>query len=313
MLKRARGLVSAPQPFPQHIHLAGTGPRSPGLARSDFDKGPAHRGEELRITRSLKYLDQKRAVRFQMAPREFQRQFTQMDAAGLVGRAHPAQIGGHVRNYKVEPSPLQGGLDPFEHFLVAEISADDSNPGYRRNFQKIDRDDASGPPDALRDRLRPSPRRSPEIDHGVPGMRELVPLRDFDQLVRRARAVTVRLCAVNVGIADVAPEPSLAGFAAGHSLDFLNARIITRPPMNLRSSFHQPKRPSFSMLLMRQIEKKESPPRNFSIGSGSTADVDVSRTDQAARSAADREGRRMVGRKPACRPWCHTQRSQSRT
>src|SRR6266702_2701258 len=231
MLKRARGLVSALQPFPQQIHLAGAGPRGSGLARSDFDKGPAHRGEELRITRSLKYLDQKRAVRFQMAPREFQRQFTQMDAAGLVGRAHPAQIGGHVRHYKVEPSPLQGGLDPFEHFLVAEISADDSNPGYRRNFQKIDRDDASGPPDALRDRLRPSPRRSPEIDHGVPGMRELVPLRDFDQLVRRARAVTVRLCAVNVGIADVAPEPSLAGFAAGHSLDFLNARIITRPPM----------------------------------------------------------------------------------
>src|SRR6266581_1571166 len=178
MLKRARGLVSALQPFPQQIHLAGAGPRGSGLARSDFDEGPAHRGEELRITRSLKYLDQKRAVRFQMAPREFQRQFTQMDAAGLVGRAHPA---------------------------------------YRRNFQKIDRDDASGPPDALRKRLRPAPGRGPEIDHVVPGTRELVPLRDLDQLVGRARAVAVRFRAVNVGIADVAFEPRLAGFAAGHS------------------------------------------------------------------------------------------------
>src|SRR6266705_291561 len=217
MLKRARGLVSALQPFPHQIHLAGAGPRGSGLARSDFDEGFAHRGEELRITRSLKYLDQKRAVRFQMSPGELQRQLAQMDAAGLVGRAHPAQIGGHVRNYKVEPSPLQGGLDPFEHFLVAEIPADDSNPGYRRNFQKIDRDDASGPPDALRERVRPAPGRGPEIDHVVPGTRELVPLRDLDQLVRRARAVAVRFRAVNVGIADVAFEPRLAGFAAGHS------------------------------------------------------------------------------------------------
>src|SRR5712691_6716977 len=152
-----------------------------------------------------------------------------MDAAGLVGRAHPAQIGGHVRNYKVEVSPLQGGLDPFEHFLVRKIPADDGDPGYRRNFQKIDRDYASGPPDALRKRLRPSPGRGPEIDHVVPGTHELVPLRDLDQLVGRARAVTVRLCAVNVGIVDVAPEPRLAGFAAGHSLDFLDARIITHP------------------------------------------------------------------------------------
>src|SRR5712692_809891 len=150
MLKRARGLVSAPQPFPQQIHLARAGPRGSGLARSDFDEGPAHRGEELRITRPLKYLDQKRAVRFQMAPREIERQFTQMDAAGLIGRSHPAQLGGHARHYKVEPSPLQGGLDPFEHSLVAEISVDDRNPGYRRNFQKIDRDDACGPPYALR-------------------------------------------------------------------------------------------------------------------------------------------------------------------
>src|SRR5712691_1149278 len=231
MLKRARGLVSAPQPFPQQIHLAGAGPRRSGLARSDFDEGPAHRGEELGITRPLKYLDQKRAVRLQMAPGEFERQLAQMDAAGLVGCSHPAQIGGHVRNYKVEPSPLQGGLDPFEHFRVAEISADDGNPGYRRNFQKIDRDDAYGPPDALRERLRPSPGRGPEIDHGVPGTRELVPLRDLDQLVRRARAVALRLCAVNVRIVDVAFEPSLAGFAAGHSLDFLDVRIITRLPM----------------------------------------------------------------------------------
>src|SRR6266851_1345473 len=229
MLKRARGLVSAPQPFPQQIHLARAGPRGSGLARSDFDKGFAHRGEELRITRSLKYLDQKRAVLFQMSPGELQRQLAQMDAAGLVGRAHPAQIGGHVRNYKVEPSPLQGGLDPFEHFLVAEISADDSNPGYRRNFQKIDRDDAPRAPDTLRERLRPAPGRSPEIDHIVPGTHELVAVRDLDQLVRRTRTVAVRLCAVNVRIVDVAPEPRLAGFAAGHSLDFLDARIITRP------------------------------------------------------------------------------------
>src|SRR6266567_3974262 len=236
MLKRARGLVSALQPFPQQIHLAGAGPRGSGLARSDFDEGPAHRGEELRITRSLKYLDQKRAVRFQMAPREFQRQFTQMDAAGLVGRAHPAQIGGHVRNYKVEPSPLQGGLDPFEHFLVAEISADDSNPGYRRNFQKIDRDDASGPPDALGEDLRPASGCGAEIDDGVPGTRESVAFRDFDQLVGRARAVALRLCAVNVRIVDVACEPRFAGFATGHSLDFLDARIITRPAARIEGA-----------------------------------------------------------------------------
>src|SRR5712692_5777668 len=110
MLKRARGLVSAPQPFPQQIHLARAGPRGSGLARSDFDEGPAHRGEELGITRPLKYLDQKRAVRFQMAPREFERQFTQMDAAGLIGRAHPAQVGGHIRNYKVEVSDMAPNL-----------------------------------------------------------------------------------------------------------------------------------------------------------------------------------------------------------
>src|SRR6266568_7491753 len=79
--------------------------------------------------------------------------------------------------------------------------------------------------------LFPSPGRGPEIDHVVPGARELVPLRDLDQLVGRARAVALRSCAVNVGIADVAPEPRLAGFAAGHSLGFLDARIITRPPM----------------------------------------------------------------------------------
>src|SRR5437870_10323881 len=112
MLKRARGLVSALQPFSQQIHLAGAAPRGAGLARSDFHKGLAHRGQELRITGPLKYLDQKRALRFQMAPREFERQFAQTDAASLVGRVHPAKIGGEVRDYKVELSPVQDGLDP---------------------------------------------------------------------------------------------------------------------------------------------------------------------------------------------------------
>src|SRR6266571_3052496 len=236
MLKRARGLVSAPQPFPQQIHLAGAGPRGSGLARSDLDKGPAHRGEELRITRPLKYLDQKRAVRFQMAPREFQRQLAQMDAAGLIGRAHPAQIGGHVRNYKVEPSPLQGGLDPFEHPLVPKIPADYPNPRYRRNFQKIDRDDASGPLDTLGEDLRPASGCGAEIDNGIPWTRESVAFRDFDQLVGRARAVALRFCAVNVGIVHMALKPRLAGFAAGHSLDFLDARIITHSAARIEGS-----------------------------------------------------------------------------
>src|SRR6266571_5075527 len=223
MLKHVRGLVlylnPAFQPFAQQIHLAGAGPGSSGLARSDFDEGPAHRGEELRITCPLKYLHQKRAVRFQMSPGEFQRQFAQSDAAGLVGRAHPAQIGGHVRNYKVEPSPAQGSLDPFEHRLVAEIPADATNPGYRRDLQKIHRDHAPGSPDALGKRLRPAPGRGPEIDNSVPGTRESVAFRDFHQLVGRPRAVAVRFRPVNIGIIDVPPEPRLAGFAAGHSLE----------------------------------------------------------------------------------------------
>src|SRR5712691_11673893 len=73
------------------------------------------------------------------------------------------------------------------------------------------------------ERLRPAPGRSSEIDHIVPGTHELVAVRDLDQLVGRARAVALRFRAVNVGIIDVAPEPRLAGFAAGHSVDFLDA------------------------------------------------------------------------------------------
>src|SRR2546422_585113 len=152
-----------------------------------------------------------------------------MDTAGLIGRAHAAKIGGHVGNYKVELVPIQNTFEASVRRLFPEISADDRNSRYRRNFQKIDCNDASGPPDAFRKGLCPAPWRGAEIDHMVPLTREPVPFRDFDQLVGRARAVTFGSGPMHVRIADVALEPCAAGFASGHSLMVPTLGAARRP------------------------------------------------------------------------------------
>src|SRR6266702_2908508 len=105
-----------------------------------------------------------------------------MDTAGLIGCAHANKIGGHVRNHKVELSTFQGILESPKHGLFPEIPANDRNSRYRRDFQKIDRDHATGPPDALDERLRPTARRSAEIDDGIAGMHQPVPLQELEQL-----------------------------------------------------------------------------------------------------------------------------------
>src|SRR2546430_12858061 len=87
-----------------------------------------------------------------------------MDAAGLVRGAHAAYVGGHVGDYKVDFSPSQGFFEPPQHGLFAEISPDDHDSLHRRHFQQIDRDDASGAPDALDEHLRPTSRRGAKIE-----------------------------------------------------------------------------------------------------------------------------------------------------
>src|SRR4029077_8857038 len=121
----------------------------------------------------------------------------------------------------------------FEHRFIPEITADRGDPRYRNNFKQIHGDDATGPPDALDEGLRPAARRGAEIDDGIAGMCEPVPLQEFEQLEGRTRPVPLRFRPVDIGIIHVAPEPGAAGFAAGHSLDFPRARIITRPAVRI--------------------------------------------------------------------------------
>src|SRR5256885_3364237 len=151
-----------------------------------------------------------------------------MDAAGLVRGAHAAYVGGHVGDYKVDFSPSQGFFEPPQHGLFAEISTDDHDSRHRRHFQQIDRDDASGPPDALDEHLRPTSRRGAKIDDGIAGTHQPVELQEFEQLIGRARSVPLRSRPADKGIIHVALEPGAAGFASGHSLDFLDARIIAQ-------------------------------------------------------------------------------------
>src|SRR6266849_5641292 len=150
-----------------------------------------------------------------------------MDTAGLIGRAHAAKIGGNVGNYKVELFPIQNTFEASVRRLFPEIHANDRNSRYRCDFQKIDCDGAAGPPDTLGKHLRPAARCGTEIDDGIAGTREPVPLQELEQLIGRARSVPLHFRPVDIRISDVAFQPRAAGFASGHSLDFLDARIIT--------------------------------------------------------------------------------------
>src|SRR5882762_4662865 len=151
-----------------------------------------------------------------------------MDAAGLVRRAHAAYVGGHVGDYKVDFSPSQGFFESPRHGLFAEISLDDRDSRYRRHLQQIDGEHAPGPRDTLSKHLRPAARCGTEVDDGIAGTREPVPLQELEQLKGRARPVPLRPRPANKRIVHVALEPRAAGFASGHSLDFLDARIIAQ-------------------------------------------------------------------------------------
>src|SRR5882762_9997305 len=159
-----------------------------------------------------------------------------MDAAGLVRRAHAAYVGGHIGDYKVDFPPCQGFFEPPQHGLFAEISLDDHNSRHRRYFQQIDRDDASGPPDALDEHLRPTSGRGAKIDDGIAGTHQTVRLQELEQLIGRARSVPLRSRPADVGIIHVALEPHATRFASGHSLDFLDARIIAQSAARIESA-----------------------------------------------------------------------------
>src|SRR5690348_6517653 len=148
-----------------------------------------------------------------------------MDAPGHVGRAHARYVGGHVRDYKVDPAAFERCLQALQSAFFPEIPPDERHPGQRRDLQQVERDDLPRPPHALRKHLRPASRRSAQIHRRVARAREPLPVYDVEQLERRARAVALRARLADVRVAHVAPQPRAAGFASGHSLDLPNVRI----------------------------------------------------------------------------------------
>ena len=66
--------------------------------------------------------------------------------------------------------------------------------------------------------LRPAAGRRPQIHHGHARAQQLVALRDFQQLERRARTIALRLRPLDVDIVDVLFHPLLAGFRSFHGV-----------------------------------------------------------------------------------------------
>jgi hypothetical protein len=94
----------------------------------------------------------------------------------------------------------------------------ESHVAQRVHRQQIDGDHAAARARFRRGNLRPAARCRAEIDDDHARLQQLVARRDFDQLVRRARAIAFRLRALHVDIVDVLHHPLFAGLGPFHRL-----------------------------------------------------------------------------------------------
>ena len=84
--------------------------------------------------------------------------------ARLVIDPHSAQIGRHVRHYKVDRPSNDVRLQSFKHFRLAEVSANELDPRERLHLEDVEGDDPRTAGERASCDLGPSARRGSQID-----------------------------------------------------------------------------------------------------------------------------------------------------
>ena len=144
------------------------------------------------------------------------RQLGQMYGTGRIDQPHPADIGRHVRNHKINGTIARLFLQQLKRRLFREIAADHHYAAQGFHFQEVQRNDLSFHAHYRCEHLRPAAGRRAQVDHRHARAHQLVLFEDFQQLVGRARTIAVLLRATHVDVGHMLVHPCLAGPGARH-------------------------------------------------------------------------------------------------
>src|SRR5688500_6583602 len=170
----------------------------------------------------------------------------QVRASRLVDGGHATQIGCHVGKHKIDRGTIQRVFQLFEHGFLAEVAADELDAADALHRQDVQRDHPALVAESLARDLRPAAGSRAEVHHHHARLEQAVALDQLLQLEHRARTPAFGLCTLDVGIAEVFPQPAGARFAARHrpmprrnaTSHLWKARAVARPCEGLAYGLH---------------------------------------------------------------------------
>ncbi len=205
----SRVAALAPQTLRDEVDLAAAIARRLRLAHVHLFELLLHRPLELRESTTLERFDDQIAAGLQPLRGKFERQLAQMHGARLIGGLDTGEIGGQIRNHKVELAPVERRLDRGVPFGLPEVAADEYHAANRVHRQQVDGDDAPARAQLLVQHLRPASRRRSQVDDAHARPEQPVLLRELQQLERRARAVAQPGRFLDPVVVDVLLHPRL--------------------------------------------------------------------------------------------------------
>jgi len=182
--------------------------RSRGLSQSDAIEPLACGADERVEAFALEKFHHENSARHKPFVGELERQLGKVHTPGLIRRRNTADIGGHIRQYKIDFC-TDRGFQARENVGFAKIPVNALDALERVHRQYIERHNAPLDPHTFGGHLRPTARRRTKIHDLLPALQKAITLVELDQLERCASPVASAASLLDVRIGGLSRQPAV--------------------------------------------------------------------------------------------------------